>query len=184
MTSNPAPDAGRDLRQRFPELYQELVKLAASKLSKFPPQSVTASQLTHEVFIKLTDEEVRRRASGRSELGNQPDAVFKACFGMACRDVLVDHARRRRAERRGGNLHREPLSTSIPFESGNPHDVLDIHDALVALAALDPRPAEVAELRVFGGLTIAECAEALELPTRAVDRLWAFARAWLKDRLG
>lgn len=183
MPDNPAPEAPDGIRQRFPKIYQELLEVASRMLGKTPPRSVTPSQLTHDAFIKLSGEEVRRRAGARSELGDKPDAVFKACFGAACRDLLVDHARRRGAERHGGMVEREPLSTSIPFEAGDPHDVLEMNDALVALAALDPVLAQVAELRVFGDLTIAECAETLNLPPRTLERKWAFARAWLHSRL-
>lgn len=183
MVGDSPPEAARGVRQRFPEIYQDLLGVAAKMLGQSPPRTVTPSSLTHDAFVKLSSEEARRRAGNRSELGDKPDSVFKACFGAACRDLLVDRARRRAAERRGGKVLHEEISTSIPVEAGDPHDVLELHDALTALTALDPLLGQLAELRVFGDLTIAECAETLNLPTRTVDRKWAFARAWLHSRL-
>lgn len=183
MFGESSPAAVRGIRQRFPEIYQDLLGVASKMLGQLPARNVTPSQLTHDAFVKLSSEEARRRAGSRSELGDKPDSVFKACFGAACRDILVDQARRRDAARHGGKVHHEPLSTSIPFENGDPRDVLEFHDVLTALTALDPLLGQLAELRVFGDLTIAECAEALNLPKRTVDRKWAFARAWLHSRL-
>lgn len=177
----PEPPVG--IRQRFPQLYGQLRVVASRMLGKQPPATVTPSDLTHEAFVKLCAEEARRRAGDRSELAAKPDAAFKACFGAACRDLLADHARRRAAAKHGGNHEHHALSTSVPFDAGSPRDVLELDDAITALAALDPAGAQLAELRVFGGLTIAECAEALAMQVRTVERKWAFARAWLHSRL-
>ena len=184
MPSEPTPPSNLGIRQRFPQLYDELRGLAARILRRGPPQTVTPSDLTHEAFAKLSAEEVRRRAGDRSELAAKPDPVFKACFGAACRDLLADRARRRGAGRRGGGQVPQPLSTSIEFDAGKSCDLIDLDDAMTALAALDPLLAQVAELRLFGDLTIPECAVVLEHPARTIDRKWAFARSWLHSRLG
>lgn len=183
MPTEPAPNSQPGVRQRFPELYRELRGVAARILGKGAPRSVTPSDLTHDAFAKLRLEEVRRREGNRSELAGKPDSIFKACFGAACRDLLVDQARRNLAERRGGDRHRQPLSTSIPGQPDRSVDLLELEDALAALAVADPVLAQLVELRVFGELTIPECAEALDIPARTVDRKWAFARAWLESRL-
>lgn len=183
MTGESLPLAPRGIRQRFPEIYQDLLGVAAKMLGHSPPRTVTPSSLTHDAFVKLSSEEARRRAGNRSELGDKPDSVFKACFGAACRDLLVDRARRRAAERRGGKAQHDPVSTSIPVDDGQAHEVLAVHEVLTALAAQDPLLGQLAELRVFGDLTIDECAATLGLPVRTVERKWAFARAWLQSRL-
>ncbi len=171
------------VRQRFPQLYDELRRVAARMLNVGRAQTVTPSDLTHEAFAKLSSEEARRRAVDRSELAAKPDSIFKACFGAACRDLLVDHARRGRAERRGGDRQHEVLPTEMPGLRDRPLDVLELDDALQALAALDPVMAQLVEMRAFGNLTIPECAETLGMSPRSVDRKWAFARAWLQSRL-
>ncbi len=183
MPADSAPQSVPGIRQRFPQLYGELRGVALRILGKGAPRSVTPSDLTHEAFAKLHLEEQRRRAGDRSELAAKPDSIFKACFGAACRDLLVDQARRRQAARRGGDREQQPLTASIPGQPGKSIDVIELEDALTALAAVDPVLAQIVELRVFGELTVAECAEALELPPRTIDRKWAFARAWLESRL-
>ncbi len=109
---------------------------------------------------------------------------FFAVAAMAMRSVLVDHARRKRAAKRGGDMERVPLDgLAAPFEE-RAGDLLDLDEALDELAALHARVAKVVELRFFGGLTCAEAGKVLGVSTATVEREWEFARAWLRERLG
>jgi RNA polymerase sigma factor (TIGR02999 family) len=99
------------------------------------------------------------------------------------RQILVDQARRRRAEKRGGGvtmMHLDEVSPAAPTSSV---DVLALDEALEALSCIDPRQARVVELRFFAGLTTPEAAEALAVSTATIEREWAFAKAWLMRRL-
>jgi RNA polymerase sigma factor (TIGR02999 family) len=183
MPADAVPQPPPGVRQRFPQLYGELRDVAARLLGRTEGRRETPSDLTHEAFAKLTGEEARRRNGARSELGDKPDSIFKACFGAACRDLLADQARRDRAERRGGARRQQTLHTEIPGIEGRSFDPMEIEDAMQALAAQDPVLAQIVELRVYGGLTIAECAATLDMSPRSLDRKWAFARAWLQSRL-
>ena len=100
------------------------------------------------------------------------------------RQVLVDRARRKQADKRGAGLVPEPLDGQDIAEGATPEQILAVDEALARLADLDPRAASVLELRVFGGLTIDETAAAMGIHPSAVNREWAFASAWLKQQLG
>lgn len=171
------------VRARFPELYSELREVAAWMLTRQRAQSISPTDLAHEAFVKLSLEEARRRSTQVSELGSKPNGVFKACFGAACRDVLVDRARARGARKRGGDRDREPLNPGIAIDGTSEFGVIDVHDAIEQLAVQDAELAAIVEARVFGELTVAECAEVLGVSTSTIDRRWAFARAWLEERL-
>lgn len=172
------------VRERFPDLYAELRKVAAAMIDKYRPVSLVPTELVSEAFMRLSAEEARRRAGGRSELGTKPAAEFKACFGAACRDVVIEYWRRRNAQVRGGDRAREPLSTSIALDGGIVLGAVEVDEAISTLEALDPLLALIVEARLFGGLTMVECAQLTGEPLRTVERKWTFARDWLRDRLG
>lgn len=184
MSTPTQPGPRRGIRDRFPALYSELREVAFRMIASRPPGSLARSDLTHEAFAKLCAEEARRRANDRSELAGKSESVLKACFGAACRDLLVDHARKKAAPKHGGDRDREAIHSSIAMDPGQEFDLLAVHDALRTLDKLDSLLAQIVEARVFGRLTIPECAEALRLSTRTVDRKWAFAKAWLQEQLG
>jgi len=136
--------------------------------------TLNPTDLVHEAFLRLVGQP---RASAEDTL------FFRACFARQCRRILVDHARRRRALRRGGEGHRESLHSQP--ELGLPQDagLIEIHEAVEALAEKNTRMGRIAELRLFAGLTIAECASSLGLAPRTVAKDWAFAQSYLRKDL-
>jgi RNA polymerase sigma factor (TIGR02999 family) len=99
------------------------------------------------------------------------------------RQILVDHARRHRAAKRSGNRHRITLDDNLVIESNRNVDLLAIEDALTKLTKLDPRQAQMIELRFFGGLSIEEVAKVMGISKRSVEREWTMVRAWLRREL-
>ncbi|MBK8980367.1 MAG: hypothetical protein IPM29_31080 [Planctomycetes bacterium] len=172
MESLPEPDA-RGVRQRFSELYLELCRIAAVMLARWPEVDILSDDLVSEAFLRLAREESRRTMAGRSELGEKPGGVFKACFGAACRDVLWEQ-RRRVLMRRETPARSSLIVTGLP-----PIEFADLHEALSRLAEQDPMEAQIVEARVFGELTIEECAELFSISPRTVNRRWGHGMAWL-----
>ena len=129
----------------------------------------------HEVFLRLVDVD-RMTVTSRTH--------FFAISARLMRQVLVDHARRKRADKRGGGATVITLDEESPAAAPTPSvDVLALDEALEALSALDPRQCRVVELRFFAGLNIPEAADALGVSTATVEREWAMAKAWLHRRL-
>jgi RNA polymerase sigma factor (TIGR02999 family) len=173
----------KSVRLRLPGLYSDLKVVCARMLARQPAASLAPTELLHEAFVELAKEQQGRRAADRSELADKPTVDFKGCFAAACRDVLVDHARKRAAHKRGGGRGREDLRDSIAVDGTPDLDVLAVDEALAKLRELDPLMAEIVESRVFADMTVPECAEALGVSPRTIDRKWQFARAWLRERL-
>ncbi|MEP6783797.1 MAG: sigma-70 family RNA polymerase sigma factor [Acidobacteriota bacterium] len=165
----------------MPQVYDELRRLAANYLRhERPGQTLQATALVHEAFLRLSKEK------------NQPwnnRTHFLAIAALSMRQILVQRARARHAEKRGGE-HAECITlddsamANQPAESPSGIDVLELDAALEKLAALDPQQAKIVELRYFGGLTVEETAEALDISPATVKRHWTLARAWLKKELG
>ncbi len=159
------------------EVYDELRKLAAAYLRRErPDHTLQPTALVNEAYLKLADLN-RLRWQDRSHF-----------FGVAARlmrQILVDHARARRAVKRGRDVVLVPASKALVIDrrQKNPSDVLAIHEALNALERKDARAAQVVECRFFGGLSIEETAEALHISPRTVRHDWQIGRAWLRDRL-
>ena len=159
----------------MPQVYDELRRLAANYLrNERPGQTLQATALVHEAFLRLSKEK------------NQPwknRTHFLAIAALSMRQILVQRARARHAEKRGGGAEKIALDESVmadhaPSTPGGV-DVLALDTALEKLAALDPQQAKIVELRYFGGLTVEEVAEALEISPATVKRHWTVARAWL-----
>jgi RNA polymerase sigma factor (TIGR02999 family) len=130
--------------------------------------------LAHEAYLRL---------SGREEGFPLDSAQFLVAATVAMRSILVDHARRRAAQKRGGGLHRTNASEEL-FEAEQAKvDVLALHESLERLRELDPQLAHVVELRYFGGLGDADIADVLKCSTRSVRRAWSVARTWLAREL-
>jgi len=162
--------------QLLPAIYDELRRQAARAMRREgDAHTLQATALVHEAYLRLVDQ---RRVEWRSR------AHFFGVAAQMMRRVLVDHARARLADKRGGALQRVTLGDVGPDESDRELDVLALHDALERLAALDPRQARLVELRYFGGLGIEDTAEALSISPATVKREWAVARAWLRRELG
>ena len=162
----------------LPLVYEELRRLAAWRLAQERPgQTLQATALVHEAWLKLTGGEAERRWNDRTH--------FFAAAAEAMRRILVDNARRKRCARHGGELERVDLAAiQLPAPVQDEDELLAVHDALDELAALDSRKAELVKLRFFVGLNFAEAAEVLGISEVTAKRDWAFARAWLYRRSG
>ncbi len=159
--------------QLLPQVYEELRQLAAAKLAQESPgQTLQATALVHEAYVRLVDVDRVRHWNGRGQ--------FFAAAAEAMRRILVDRARRKRSLKRGGDRGRVEFDEATVAAAQDAEEVLGVSDALAGLAAADAQAAELVKLRYFAGLSIAEAAEALNLAPRSADRLWAYARAWLR----
>jgi RNA polymerase sigma factor (TIGR02999 family) len=172
-----AERAKREAADRLmPLVYDELRKLAAARLAKEQPgQSLQATELVHEVYLRLVGDDPQRPFAGQ--------AHFFAAASTAMRRILVEKARQRGRQKRGGKRHRVRIDLDAIMINQPGDDLLALDEALRALAREDPVGAELVQLRAFGGLTLAESAEVLGIGRRTADRYWAFARAWLCDAL-
>ena len=160
----------------MPIVYDELRRLAAGYLRRERPgQTIQATALVHEAYLRLVAEQAHHW---------QNRTHFLAVAALSMRQILVQRARRRHAAKRVGNPERitlddhllaSPASTSV--------DLIALDDALERLAALDAQQARIVELRYFGGLTIEEVGETLDISPATVKRHWTLARAWLKREL-
>lgn len=160
-------------------VYDELHRQASRAMNREPEHAtLQATALVHEAYMRLVDQ---RRVTWKNR------AHFFGVAAQLMRRILVDHARGRLADKRGGDAVPITLTDSGVAASASeqsPLDVMALHDALDKLAALDPDQARIVELRYFGGLTIEETAEALGVGPTTVKAEWAIARAWLRRELG
>jgi len=161
----------------LPLVYDELRKLAAQKLAQEKPgQTLQATALVHEAYLRLVDDNPTRDWKSRGH--------FFAAAAEAMRRILVNRARDKRRLKRGGGRERVDVEdVAIVNEFGAP-DLLALDEALDGLAREEPACAELVKLRFFAGLTQEESAQALRVTRRTADRYWAFARAWLLQALG
>jgi RNA polymerase sigma factor (TIGR02999 family) len=157
----------------FPVVYDELKRLAAARLaSERSGHSLNPTALVHEAYLRLGE----ARFADRS-------GFFRAA-AVAMQRILVDHARRHKATRRGGGARTIALDGNCPALGADPDLILDVDAALERLAQEDPSSAEVARHRLFAGLSIDQTAEALGLSRATAFREWAYARSWLATALG
>jgi RNA polymerase sigma factor (TIGR02999 family) len=161
----------------LPLVYEELRRLAAQKLAHEPSGlTLQPTALVHEAYIRLV--------GGGQPNGWDGRGHFFAAAAEAMRRILVEAARRRKAEKRGGGRGRASLDEPLLLAGGrSPEELLELDDMLERLAAVNPRAAEVIKLRFFAGLTGDQAAAALGISPRAADSLWAYARAWLFERM-
>jgi RNA polymerase sigma factor (TIGR02999 family) len=163
--------------QLLPLVYEELRKLAAAKLAQERPgQTLQATALVHDAYLRLVDVERAQHWNSRGH--------FFAAAAESMRRILVDNARRKQSKKRGGGRVRLDVDQLAAATSERADDVLDIDAALVGLAKADPQAAELVKLRYFAGLSIPDAAVALGVSPRSADFLWAYARAWLLRSLG
>lgn len=159
--------------QLLPLVYEELRQLAAQKMAQEQPgQTLQATALVHEVYLRLVDAETAQRFDSRGH--------FFASAAEAMRRILIEQARRKNAFKRGGDRNRVDLDDIAVTVDGSADDLLDLNDALEKLHALDPIKAQLVKLRFFAGLTIPQVAEYLGISTSTADNYWAYARCWLR----
>jgi RNA polymerase sigma-70 factor, ECF subfamily len=165
------PQAAQDL---LPLVYAELHRLAKSYMRRErPDHTLQATALINEAYLRLAGEEI--------DWKNR--AHFIGLSAQVMRRVLVDHARARSAEHRGGGLQRVEMQDELAISPEKLDQVQQIDDLLKKLETVNPRQARVVELRYFGGLTFEEIAGLLELTSRTVKSDWALARIWMLDQL-
>ncbi|CAN5335847.1 ECF-type sigma factor [soil metagenome] len=157
----------------FPIVYDELRKLATSRIRKEPSQTLRPTDLVHETYLRLVG---RLDRPQWESLGH-----FFAAAAQAMRRILVENARRKQRIKHGGQLERVDLDDAPSIDPGE--DFLDLDDAITQLAATDALAAQIVELRYFAGLTNDELAESLAITKYVVHQKWAYARAWLEVKL-
>lgn len=175
MNPEPKPDPSADPERLFSQTYDRLRALAAAQLQGNRRGTLQPTMLVHEAFVKFAGANATYADQGH----------FLAMVANAMRQVVVDHARARGALKRPPG-ERDRVTISNVVEDSNPAgelDVLDLEEALNDLARESPRPASVAELRLFAGLDVDQVAQALGVSPRTVKYDWRFARAWLRTRL-
>jgi RNA polymerase sigma factor (TIGR02999 family) len=164
------------LEELLPAIYGELRRLAGAYLRRErPDHTLQATALVHEAFLKLVDQR---------DVQWQNRAHFFGIAAQLMRRILVDHARAHGATKRGSGERPLSLDEAVIISPGTDVDLLALDMALTRLAAVDPQHARVVELRFFGGLTIDETAEVLQISPATVGRDWTLAKAWLYAALG
>ena len=169
------------LADLFPLLYDELRRLAARHIGReYGPRTLQATALVHEAYLRLVPED---------DLAWADRAHFFAVAAKSMRQVLIDRARARHAQKRGGLMAPVTLNDELPIRREGPGkadetiDLIALDTALTKLEALDTKQARMVELRFFAGLTIEETAQVMQSSPATVKRLWTFAQAWLRREL-
>jgi RNA polymerase sigma factor (TIGR02999 family) len=160
----------------LPLVYDELRSLATQRLSSEKAgQTLQATALVHEAYLRLVDGEQAQQWNGRGH--------FFGAAAEAMRRILVERARRKNRAKHGGDMHRLDVDEGLIVSEETSPDLLALDEALGELERHDSQTAQLVKLRYFAGLTHQQAAEALGITRRAADRLWAVARAWLYRRL-
>ncbi len=163
--------------QLLPLVYEELRKLAAAKLAREKPgQTLQATSLVHEAYLRLVDIAKAHHWNGRGH--------FFGAAAEAMRRILVDHARRKQSHKRGGQLLRVSLDSADVGLTTPANELLDIDEALTRLAAEDPEAARLIQLRYFTGLSIEDAAELVGISRSTAYEHWSYARVRLRTLLG
>ena len=163
------------LQALMPLVYDELHSMAKRYMKSQPSKhTMQTTELIHEAYLKLAD---------RKEIRWENRSHFFAVAAMAMRHILVDHARSKKADKRGGDLTTVMLDEAAAVTPERGSEIVALDDALLALEKLDERKSRVVELRYFGGLSIDETAEVLKVSVETVFRDWRFAKTWLLREL-
>jgi RNA polymerase sigma factor (TIGR02999 family) len=159
----------------LPLVYDELRRLAARRLAREAPgQTLDATALVHEAYLRLVGADVEPHWDGRGH--------FFAAAAEAMRRILIDNARRKQRVKHGGDRRRVDLDEALKVNEPR-EDLLAVDEALQKLSALDSKKAELVKLRFFAGLTIPEAAEVLGISVPTAERYWTFAKVWLYAEL-
>jgi RNA polymerase sigma factor (TIGR02999 family) len=166
----------RAAEQLLPLVYDELRKLAAQRLDQEKPgQTLQATALVHEAYLRLVDLDQAQCWNGRGH--------FFAAAAEAMRRILVENARRKKAEKHGGGWKRQELLDAELAVDSTSDDLFAVDEALTRFAVQHPRAARLVHLRLFLGQTLEEAAAQLGVEARTAYRDWAYARAWLRREL-
>lgn len=175
MVTRASQGDDRALSQLMPLVYDELRRLARGYLGRERPgQTLQPTALVNEAYLRLVKDTPQNW---------ETRAHFVAIAAISMRRILIERARARDAQKRGGDRVRVTLNEGLVAEPARSVDLLAVDDALTKLAAIDPQQAKLVELRFFGGLTIAESAEVLGISPATVKRHWAMAKAWLQREI-
>lgn len=167
------PGASEDL---LPIVYDELRKLAAARLAhEKPGQTLQATAIVHEAYIRLVDVEKAQHWDSRGH--------FFAAAAEAMRRILVERARRKARVKHGGEYRRADLVEADAVVHSPPDELLMVDDALARLAAEEPQGAEIVKLRYFAGLSVDEAADLLKISRATAYRHWTYARAWIRSEI-
>jgi RNA polymerase sigma factor (TIGR02999 family) len=159
----------------LPVVYDELRRIAAYKMAQEAAgHTLQPTALVHEAWLRL---------AGDGNLKFEGRAHFFAVAAEAMRRILVEAARRKRSLKRGGDADRQQLDESQFVQSAPSEELLAVDEALDLLAVEDASAANLVKLRYFGGMTMEEAAAALSIPLRTAERLWTYARAWLRRKI-
>jgi RNA polymerase sigma factor (TIGR02999 family) len=172
--------------QLLPLVYDALRKLAAEKMAQeMPGQTLEATALVHEAYLRLVGSPTSQQAPGADKGGPHWDSLghFYAAAAEAMRRILVEAARRKKRLRHGGGQVREPELKDMAAPE-RPERLLALDEAVARFTTTNPQAAELVKLRYFAGLTNAEAAASLGISPRKATQLWAYARAWLSEELG
>jgi RNA polymerase sigma factor (TIGR02999 family) len=158
----------RAVADLLPLVYDELRKLAAARMAgENPDHTLEATALVHEAYLRLTGQQ---SFESRSQ--------FMRAAGEAMRRILIDHARARTTDKRGGRRQRVPLDEAVRWTE-SPDHLLALEEALTRFAVVEPRKAELVVMRFFAGRTIPDAAQALGVSVPTAERWWVYARTWL-----
>ena len=162
-------------RELFSLIYQDLHRLAAGYMRRErPDHTLQATALVHEAYLRLFNGESFRWENRKQLFGSMAHIM---------RNLLVDHARKRRSDKRGGENRKLSLDEALVASDDQSANMLALNEALEELGRLNQRQVKVVELRYFGGLTVDETADALDVSPETVKLDWRFAKAWLNQRL-
>jgi RNA polymerase sigma factor (TIGR02999 family) len=158
-----------------PVIYAELHRLARRYMrQESPGHTLDTTALVNEAYLRMVNQK---------QVNWQNRAHFFAVSAQSMRNILVDMARSRKRQRRGGDAEHLSLDESLVFSEGRASELLALDDALTALAQVDERKSRIVEMRYFGGLSVEETAEVLQVSVATIDREWRRARAWLYSEL-
>lgn len=154
--------------------YAEMRRVAGRIAAREGNAAPSPTELVHEAYLRLIDQ---------SLVTQRGKSFFLGCFARECRRILVDHARARRVVRRGGRAGHETWKTALGVGEDGDFGLLELNEAVEALGKVNDRMAQIVDMRVFGGLTVRECADVLGIAERTVEKDWTFARTWLRKEL-
>lgn len=177
MEEDKEEERNDDTERFITTVYEELRRMAASKMAHESPQTIGPTALVHEAWIRIADQ----KGKTSDHLKNRKSYFSAAAEAM--RRILVDRARARAAEKRGGEFVREGEGITFVSAPEDDDQILAVGDALERFELVDPESAELVKLKYFVGMTWGEISEVLDVPERTLRRRWTYARTWLHDAL-